>query len=96
MTADHCACARRLHALLAAALPHVHDGKLREASDVALTMSPNDPRERNSTLLAIQIAVIAIENSASAADGQKLLLEATKAAEQRVQAARSNAKERRT
>lgn len=87
MTPEHCACARRLHALLAAALPHVNDGNLRKASDLALTMSHDDPQERKSTLLAIQTAVVAIENSASAADGEKLLLEAIRAAEQWVKAA---------
>jgi hypothetical protein len=90
MAPDQCASARRLHALLAAALPHVNDGNLREASDIALTMSHDDPQERKSTLLAIQIAVVAIENSASAADGQKLLLEANRAAEQWVKAACSD------
>jgi hypothetical protein len=42
----------------------------------------HDDPQRKSTLLAIQIAIAAIENSASAADGENLVLQATRAAEQ--------------
>ena len=87
MTGDDCACARRLHALLCSARPHVNDSNLKKAAELALKMVHNDPQEKKSTLLAIQIAVAAIENSASAADGEKLVLQATRAAEQWVKAA---------
>jgi hypothetical protein len=90
MTADDYAHARMLHSLLCSALPHVHDNNLREAATLALTTAHDDPQERKSTLLAIQIAVAAIENSVSAAESEKLRLQATRAAEQWLKAACSD------
>lgn len=78
MTADDCAKARIVHALLSSALPHRTDENLKKAADLLLI--DGDFEEQKPALLAVQTAMAAIENGVSAAEGESLLLQATREA----------------
>jgi hypothetical protein len=85
MTDSEHSVAREVHALLLSAHPHVTDPNLGKASELASgernpTVRPGDDF-RTDTLLAIQNARQAIVAGASAAEGEKLLLVAIRAAE---------------
>ena len=83
MTDDDCAKARTVHALLSSAFPHRTDENLKKAAD--LLVKDGDFQEQKAALLAIQTAMAAIEEGASAAEGERLLIEATRQAASWVQ-----------
>ena len=78
MTDDDGAQARMVHALLIEALPHRTDENLKKAADLLVEGRCN--QEQKATLLAVQTAIAAIENGAGAAEGQSLLIQATRKA----------------
>jgi hypothetical protein len=78
MTDDDRAKARMVHALLFSALPHRTDENLKKAAD--LLIKDGDFQEQEATLLAVQTAMAAIENGVSAAEGESLLIQATRKA----------------
>lgn len=80
---DDCTKARMVHALLSSALPHRTDENLKKAAD--LLVEDGDFQEQKASLLAIQTAMMAIENGASAAEGEGLLIQATREAASWVQ-----------
>ena len=75
---DGCAKARMVHALLSSALPHRTDENLKKAAD--LLIEDGDFQEQKAALVAIQTAMAAIENGVGAAEGESLLIEATRQA----------------
>ena len=81
-TTDDCANARKVYALLCLAHPHKGDDNLEKAVELALMAARGNFQEHKSTLLAIQSTIAGIENGVGAAEGEKLLLQATRAAEQ--------------
>lgn len=79
MTDNDSAKARVVHALLSSALPQRTDENLKKAAD--LLLKDGDFHEQKATLLAIQTTMAAIEDGASAAEAEQLLVQATRQAE---------------
>ena len=77
--------AREVHALLLSAHPQAADINLTKAAELASAASDTTMRQndefREYTFLAIQNARIAITEGASAAVGEQLLLDASRAVE---------------
>ena len=94
MTKDSCTMAREVHALLGSAHPHAGDTNLARAAELATgAIEPNplgSDKLQQETFLAIQTARKTIESGASAANGEELLLDAVRAAEQWVSEACSS------
>ena len=87
MIEDNCVTAREVHALLESARPHANDSNLEKAAHLAAGHNLGPEDARGSTLIAIQNVRKAID----AAEGEKLLLEAIRSAEQWVRFACSEA-----
>ena len=88
---DNCATAREVHALLSSAHPHPGEIDLAKAAELAspatkITLRGHDNVQER-TFLAIQKAKEAIDNGAGAAEGEELLLDAVRIAEQWVRSA---------
>ena len=88
MTSDDFAKARTVHGLLTSALPHGTDENLKKAAE--LLLMDGDFQDQKPTLVAVQIAMAAIENGASAAEGESLLIQATREASSWVQRCSKN------
>ena len=91
MANDSCTMAREVHALLASEHPHVSDTNLMKAAELATAAIEPDSSGSNKlqqeTFLAIRRARATIERGAGAANGEELLLDAVRAAEQWVREA---------
>ena len=91
MINDSYTIARQVHTLLVSAHPHAGDTNLENAAKLATTaIEPNASgsiKLQQKTVLAIQTAGTTIESGASAANGEELLLDAVRAAEQWVRGA---------
>src|SRR5262245_21681694 len=74
MTADNCVKARTVHELLSSAHPHRTDENLKKAAD--LLLGDGDFQERKPVFLAVQMAMAAIDNGVSAAEGERLQIQA--------------------
>jgi hypothetical protein len=73
--------AREIHKLLAAAKPHQDDPNLARAAELASRMSGDDEAQER-TFLAIRYAREVIDGGDGAAEGERLLLQALRSAEQ--------------
>ena len=82
MTNDPRAIAHEVHALLLSANPHAGDVDLAKAAELAVTNLEGDDNLQKSVFLAVQKARQAIDNGVGAAEGQQLLLDAVRIAEQ--------------
>jgi hypothetical protein len=82
VTNDTQAIAHEVHALLLSAHPHAGDVDLAKAAELTVTNLRGDDHVQKSAFLAIQKAREAIDNGVGAAEGQQLLLDAVRIAEQ--------------
>ena len=74
--------AQEVHALLCSAHPHAGDIDLGKAAELAGSNLRGDDNVQKSVFMAIQKTRDAINNGVGAAEGQQLLLDAVRIAEQ--------------
>ena len=87
MASDPRDIAHEVHRLLCSAHPHAGDIDLEKAAELAGSNLRGDDHVQNSVLLAIQKARDAINNGEGAAQGQQLLMDAVRSAEQWIRSA---------